>query len=131
AARERGLLVIHRSQALFSLMQGRTRVAVAGTHGKKTTQSTLTVAFQRAGGDPSFAIGGELTESGTNAHHGTGRVFVAEADESDGSFVLSRPHIPVGTNVQRDHLDHYGTPDGVEEAFLVFARGIPPDGLLV
>ncbi|MFL6099090.1 MAG: UDP-N-acetylmuramate--L-alanine ligase [Actinomycetales bacterium] len=131
AARERGLLVMHRSQALVSLMQGRTRVAVAGTNGKTTTTSMLTVALQRAGADPSFAIGGELTESGTNAHHGTGPTFVAEADESDGSFVLYRPHIAVVTNVQPDHLDHYGTAEAVEQAFLEFARGIPPDGVLV
>jgi UDP-N-acetylmuramate--alanine ligase len=131
AARERGLLLIHRSQALFALMQGRTRIAVAGTNGKTTTTSMLTVALQRAGADPSFAIGGELTETGTNAHHGTGRTFVAEADESDGSFVIYRPHIAVVTNVQPDHLDHYGTAQQVEDAFLAFARGIPPGGLLV
>jgi UDP-N-acetylmuramate--alanine ligase len=131
AARAAGLPVIHRSQALFALMQGRTRVAVAGTNGKTTTTSMLTVALQRAGVDPSFAIGGELTESGTNAHHGTGPVFVAEADESDGSFVIYRPHVAVVTNVQPDHLDHYGTAEAVEEAFLDFVRGIPDGGLLV
>ncbi len=131
AARELGLPVIHRSQALFAVMQGRTRVAVAGTNGKTTTTSMLTVALQRAGVDPSFAIGGELTESGTNAHHGTGPVFVAEADESDGSFVLYRPHVAVVTNVQPDHLDHYGTAQAVEDAFLTFVLGIPEGGLLV
>jgi UDP-N-acetylmuramate--alanine ligase len=131
AARELGLPVIHRSQALFAVMQGRTRIAVAGTNGKTTTTSMLTVVLQHAGVDPSFAIGGELTETGTNAHHGTGRVFVAEADESDGSFVLYRPHIAVVTNVQPDHLDHYRTAERVEEAFLDFARGIPEGGLLV
>jgi UDP-N-acetylmuramate--alanine ligase len=130
-ARERGLRLIHRSQALFAVMQGRTRVAVAGTNGKTTTTSMLTVALQRAGVDPSFAIGGELTETGTNAHHGTGPVFVAEADESDGSFVLYRPHVAVVTNVQPDHLDHYGTAEAVEDAFLAFVLGIPEGGLLV
>jgi UDP-N-acetylmuramate--alanine ligase len=131
AARAAGLRVIHRSQALFAVMQGRTRVAVAGTNGKTTTTSMLTVALQRAGVDPSFAIGGELTESGTNAHHGTGPVFVAEADESDGSFVLYRPHVAVVTNVQPDHLDHYGTAEAVEAAFLAFVQGMPEGGLLV
>jgi UDP-N-acetylmuramate--alanine ligase len=131
AARERGLRVIHRSQALFAVMQGRTRVAVAGTNGKTTTTSMLTVALQRAGVDPSFAIGGELTETGTNAHHGSGPVFVAEADESDGSFVIYRPHVAIVTNVQPDHLDHYGSAQAVEDAFLEFALGIPPGGLLV
>ena len=104
-----GLRVLHRSQALVAVMQGRTRVAVAGTHGKTTTTSMLTVALQHCGADPSFAIGGELTETGANAHHGTGPVFVAEADESDGSFLLYRPHVAVVTNVEPDHLDHYGT----------------------
>jgi UDP-N-acetylmuramate--alanine ligase len=131
AARDLGLRLIHRSQALFAVMQGRTRVAVAGTNGKTTTTSMLTVALQRAGVDPSFAIGGELTETGTNAHHGSGTVFVAEADESDGSFVIYRPHVGIVTNVQPDHLDHYGTAQAVEDAFLEFALGIPQGGLLV
>ncbi|HEX8495844.1 MAG TPA: Mur ligase family protein, partial [Actinomycetales bacterium] len=83
------------------------------------------------GADPSFSIGGELTESGTNAHHGSGDVFVLEADESDGTFVVYRPDVAVVTNVQADHLDHYGDLAGVEAGFLAFAASIRPGGVLV
>ena len=101
---------MHRAGALASVMVGRRAVAVAGTHGKTTTTSMLTVAIQHCGADPSFAIGGKLNESGANAHNGSGDVFVAEADESDGSFLLYSPTAAVVTNVEPDHLDHYGTP---------------------
>ncbi|HET9656343.1 MAG TPA: UDP-N-acetylmuramate--L-alanine ligase [Kineosporiaceae bacterium] len=130
-ARRRGLRILHRSQALAAVMRGRRAVAVAGTHGKTTTTSMLTVALQGCGADPSFAIGGELTEGGANAHHGTGDVFVAEADESDGSFLLYRPAVAVVTNVEPDHLDHYGTAEAVEAAFDAFAGGVAPGGAVV
>ena len=130
-ARHRGLLVLHRSQALQSVMHGRRAVAVAGTNGKTTTSSMLTVALQHAGEDPSFAIGGDLAGAGTNAHDGSGSVFVAEADESDSSFLVYTPELSVVTNVQPDHLDHYGTPEAVEEAFAEFSRRIRGEGLLV
>ena len=131
AARERGLRVLHRSQALASVMQGRRRVAVAGANGKTTTTSMLTVALQHCGIDPSFAVGGELAKHGTNAHHGTGEVFVAEADESDGSFLVYRPEVAIVTNVQPDHLDFYGTFEAVQEAYERFAASVEPGGLLV
>ena len=131
AAHEQGLVVLHRSQALAALAQGHRVVAVAGTNGKTTTTSMLTVTLQHAGLDPSFSIGGELTESGTNAHHGSGDVFVLEADESDGTFVVYRPDVAVVTNVQPDHLDHYGDLAGVEAGFASFAASIRPGGLLV
>ena len=89
--RRQGLAVLPRSAALESVMQGRRVVAVAGTHGKTTTTSLLTVALQHCGADPSFAIGGELNESGANAHDGSGDLFVAEADESDGAFLVYSP----------------------------------------
>ena len=130
-ARRRGLLVLHRSQALAALLRGRRAVAVAGTHGKTTTTSMLTVALRRVGADPSFAIGGELTEGGDSAHEGGGDVFVAEADESDGSFLLYEPTVGVVTNVEPDHLDHYGTADAVSAAFDAFAERIVPGGVLV
>ncbi|HEX3004049.1 MAG TPA: UDP-N-acetylmuramate--L-alanine ligase [Angustibacter sp.] len=130
-ARELGLLVLHRSQALAAVSAGRQVAAVAGTNGKTTTTSMLTVMLQHCGADPSFSIGGELTESGTNAHFGSGDVFVLEADESDGTFVVYRPQVAVVTNVQPDHLDYYGTAAGVEEGFLQFARSIRPGGRLV
>lgn len=131
AARDRGLLVLHRSQALHAVMQGRRGVAVAGTNGKTTTSSMLTVVLQHAGEDPSFAIGGELAGAGTNAHDGTGDVFVAEADESDSSFLVYTPELSVVTNVQPDHLDHYGTAEAVEAAFTEFSRRVAPGGTLV
>jgi UDP-N-acetylmuramate--alanine ligase len=130
-ARRRGLAVIHRAGALASVMVGRRAVAVAGTHGKTTTTSLLTVALQHCGADPSFAIGGNLNESGANAHNGTGDVFVAEADESDGSFLQYEPTAAIVTNVEPDHLDHYGTPEAVAVAFEAFARRIQPGGFLV
>ena len=130
-ARADGLLVLHRSQALAAVMAGRRAVAVAGTHGKTTTTSMLTVALQHCGADPSFAIGGELTEGGANAHDGSGDVFVAEADESDGSFLLYRPEVSIITNVEPDHLDHYGTAEAVEAAFDAFCDRLPAGGLLV
>src|SRR3954471_11937018 len=130
-ARRRGLLVLHRSQALAALLRGRRAVAVAGTHGKTTTTSMLAVALRRAGADPSFAIGGELTEGGDSAHEGAGDVFVAEADESDGSFLLYSPTVAVVTNIEADHLDHYGTAEAVTAAFEAFADRVLPGGVLV
>jgi len=130
-ARLRGLRVLHRSQALASVMQGRRRVAVAGANGKTTTTSMLVVALQQCGVDPSFAVGGELAKHGTNAHHGTGEIFVAEADESDGSFLVYRPEVAIVTNVQPDHLDFYGTFEAVQAAYARFAATVAPGGLLV
>lgn len=131
AAREGGLRVLHRSQALASTMLGSRRVAVAGANGKTTTTSMLTVALQRCGADPSFAVGGELARHGTNAHWGSGEIFVAEADESDGSFLVYRPEVAVVTNVQPDHLDFYGTFENVRAAYDQFAASLQPGGLLV
>jgi UDP-N-acetylmuramate--alanine ligase len=131
AARERGITVLPRAGALAALMADRRGVAVAGTHGKTTTTSMLTVALQHSGADPSFVIGGDLNEPGSGAHHGTGELFVAEADESDGSFLLLRPHAAVITNVEADHLDHYGDFDAIKLAFQAFVDGIDPTGFLV
>jgi UDP-N-acetylmuramate--alanine ligase len=130
-ARRRGLLVLHRAQALAALMRGRRVLAVAGTAGKTTTTSMLAVALQHCGADPSFAIGGELTETGETAAEGGGDLFVAESDESDGSFLLYSPTVAIVTNVEADHLDHYGTAEAVTDAFSAFADRIVPGGLLV
>jgi len=130
-ARERGLRLLPRSAALESVMQGRRVVAVAGTHGKTTTTSLLTVALQHCGADPSFAIGGELNESGSNAHDGSGRIFVAEADESDGAFLVYSPFGALVTNVEADHLDNYGTEEAYHAAFTTFLDRIDPAGFLV
>lgn len=131
AALERGLRLLPRSAALESVMQGRRVVAVAGTHGKTTTTSLLTVALQHCGADPSFAIGGDLNETGSNAHEGSGELFVAEADESDGAFLVYSLHAALVTNVEADHLDNYGTPEAYRDAFDAFADRIEPGGLLV
>lgn len=130
-ARARGLRVLHRSEALAALMLGRRAVAVAGTHGKTTTTGMTTVLLRTCGLDPSFAIGGELTEGGLGAYEGSGEAFVAEADESDGSFLLYRPEIAIITNVEPDHLDHYGSGEAVETAFEAFCLRVQPGGLVV
>ena len=131
AARERGLRVLLRAEALAALMAGRRGVAVAGTHGKTTTTSMLTVAVQHCGVDPSFAIGGDLNEAASNAHHGSGELFIVEADESDGSFLAYRPHAAIVTNVEADHLDHYGDAAAVDAAFVDFVDTVDRDGFLV
>ena len=130
-ARERGLKVLPRAVALAAVMAGSRSVAVAGTHGKTSTTSMLTVAVQACGVDPSFAIGGTLNESGSNAHAGQGDVFLAEADESDRSFLLLAPHGAIVTNVEADHLDNYGDLAAVEEAFDAFVRTVADGGFLV
>lgn len=131
AAKQRGIRVIPRAAALAAIMLGRRGVAVAGTAGKTTTTSMLVVALRAAGLDPSYSIGGELASTGVNAAEGTGEIFVAEADESDGSFLLLRPELAVVTNVEADHLDQHGTPSAYAAAFDAFLRCIEPGGVLV
>ncbi len=131
AARAQGLPVLLRAEALAALMVGRRGVAVAGTHGKTTTTSMLTVAVQHCGVDPSFAIGGDLNEAASNAHHGSGELFVVEADESDGSFLAYRPHAAIVTNVEADHLDHFGDAAAVQRAFEAFVATVDRSGFVV
>ncbi len=131
AARERGLEVVHRARALAALTAGRRLAAVTGTAGKTSTTSMLTVALQHCGLDPSFAIGGDLTASGAGAHEGSGDIFVAEADESDASFLAFSPRVAVVTNVEADHLDHYGSAAAYVAAFESFLDRIVPGGALV
>jgi UDP-N-acetylmuramate--alanine ligase len=128
---ERSIPILTRAQALALLMKGSRSIAVAGTHGKTTTSSMMTVALQACGADPSFAIGGTLTASGSNAHRGTGDFFVAEADESDGSFVEYQPLAAIVTNIEHDHVDFFHTPEAVTEVFDSFAATISPNGFLV
>jgi len=130
-ARRRGLRVLPRAAALAAVMTGRRGIAVAGTHGKTTTTSMLARAFQHCGSDPSFAIGADLNEPGSNAHDGSGELFVAEADESDASFLLLSPFVAIVTNVEADHLNHYADLDAIDAAFAAFARRITPGGFLV
>jgi UDP-N-acetylmuramate--alanine ligase len=123
AARARGIPIWARAQVLASAGQGHRVIAVAGTHGKTTTTSMLAVILERAGLDPTFVIGGDLNEIGSGARAGAGDLFVAEADESDGSFLLPRPEIGIVTNVEVDHVDFYpGGAAEIEAAFAVFLR---------
>jgi len=149
AARARGIAVLHRSEALALLMAGRRVIAVAGAHGKTTTSAMLAVALADAGLDPSFAIGGAVVggagggagaEAGgvgvtggplSGAGAGGSDLFVAEADESDGSFLAYEPYVALVTNVEPDHLDHFGSREAFEQVFADFAARIRPDGALV
>ena len=128
---ERSIPIMTRAQALASLMYGSRSIAVAGTHGKTTTSSMMTIALQACGLDPSFAIGGTLTASGSNAHRGTGDLFVVEADESDGSFIEYKPLAGIVTNVEHDHVDFFATPEAVTQAFDSFVSTILPQGALI
>jgi UDP-N-acetylmuramate--alanine ligase len=130
-ARRRGLRVLHRSEALAAAMTNRQTIAVAGTHGKTTTTSIMTVVLQHAGQDPSFVIGGEISEAASSGHHGTGPHFVAEADEHDKSFLVYRPHVAIITNIEGDHLNNWGDLDGLKAGFLQFAELTDDDGFVV
>ena len=130
-ATELDIPIYTRAQALALFMSESISIAVAGTHGKTTTSSMLTVALQACGVDPSFAIGGTISASGSNAHRGTGEYFVAEADESDGSFIEYKPLGAIVTNVEHDHVDYFATPADVTQAFDDFAATISQDGFLV
>lgn len=130
-ARRRGIPVILRPVVLAKLMVGYTTLMVTGTHGKTTTTSMLIVALQHSGFDPSFAVGGDLGEAGTNAHHGSGRCFVAEADESDGSLLEYTPDVAVVTNIEADHLDFFGSEAAYIAVFDSFVERIAPGGALV
>jgi UDP-N-acetylmuramate--alanine ligase len=121
-AQSRGIPVLARAQVLAALMRDRRAVAIAGTHGKTTTTSMVAVILEQAGLDPTYVIGGDLNESGSNARSGKGELFVAEADESDGTFLLLSPEIAVVTNVEEDHLDFFSGRDEIEAAFAEFCR---------
>jgi UDP-N-acetylmuramate--alanine ligase len=131
AARQSGKRVLRRAAALAAALEDKRTVAVAGTHGKTSTTSLLVVAAQACGADPSFAIGGNLYETGRNAHLGTGELAVVEADESDGSFLLTRPSAAVITNVEADHLENHGDLEGIFRAFELFVDRVEAGGLLL
>lgn len=131
AAAAAGTSLLHRSQGLAACMADRRAIAVAGTHGKTTTSSMVAMMLDAAGYQPSFAIGANVAGFDTNARLGTGEWFVAEADESDGSLLNYSPQIAVVTNVEPDHLDHYGTAEAVEQVFIDFTERIQSAGTLV
>jgi len=131
AARARGVSIIRRAEMLSELMRLKYGVAVAGTHGKTTTSSMVAVLLQHGGIDPTAVIGGRLNYLGSNAKLGQGEYFVAEADESDGSFLQLPPTLAVVTNIDNDHLDHYGNMENLKQAFLDFINRVPFYGLAI
>ncbi len=130
-ARALKIPVIPRAEMLAELMRMKWGIAVAGTHGKTTTTSLIATILGRAGLDPTVVIGGKLQALGTNAQLGTGDLMVAEADESDGTFLLLSPTIAVVTNIDPEHLDYYGDMDRVRSAFLEFMNRVPFFGAAV
>ncbi len=130
-ARSRGIPVIRRAEMLAELMRLKYGVAIAGSHGKTTTTSLVSTVLAHAGLDPTVVIGGKLNAIGTNAKRGDGDLLVAEADESDGSFLKLTPTIAVITNIDPEHLDHYGTHERLKDAFVDFVERVPFYGLAV
>lgn len=130
-AQRRGLRVMARGEMLAELMRGKRGIAVAGSHGKTTVTALLTRCLVEVGLDPTALIGGRVTALGTNARLGKGNFLVAEADESDGSFLHLAPEMAVITNIEPEHLDHYGDLENIRSAFVQFAHRTPPDGRVI
>lgn len=130
-AQRLGIPVIQRAEMLGHLMDLQKGIAVAGAHGKTTTTSMISLIFEKNGYDPTVVVGGELNDIGGNAKLGTGKYLVAEADESDGSFLKLKPTITVVTNVEDDHLDYYGTRENIQKAFREFISRTPKEGFSV
>lgn len=131
AALDRGLEVWPRAKMLAHLAGSQDTVAVAGTHGKTSTSSMIVWMLREMGESPSFCVGGIVDSIDSNAASGTGRAYVVEADESDGSFVYLKPHVAVITNIEADHLDHYGSLEEIERVFAEFMDRTDEDGALV
>ncbi|HXS17181.1 MAG TPA: Mur ligase domain-containing protein, partial [Polyangiaceae bacterium] len=131
SAHERGIPVISRAEMLAELMRVKYGVAIAGSHGKTTTTSLVATVLRAAGLDPTVVVGGRMASFGSNAKLGAGDLLVAEADESDGSFLRLTPTIAVVTNIDPEHLDHYGTHEALKRAFLQFVEKVPFYGLAV
>lgn len=130
-AKRRGLEIRHRAQMLAHLGRGLDTLAVAGTHGKTTTSSMLASTLDAMGLDPTFLIGGIVRSYGTNAHSGSGRHYVVEADESDKSFTYLSPAAVIVTNIEADHLDHYEGLDEIYAQFKTFMESVPEEGPVV
>ena len=130
-ARELGIPIWPRAKMLSHLSGASTTVAVAGTHGKTTTSSMVATMLDKMGLDPSFLIGGVVEGYGTNGRNGSGEHFVCEADESDGSFLYLHPHVVVVTNIEADHLDHYGTLENIEKTFCTFMGLVDDAGTVI
>jgi UDP-N-acetylmuramate--alanine ligase len=130
-ARRRNVPVIPRAEMLAELMRLKEGIAIAGSHGKTTTTSMVATVLSKAGLDPTVVVGGKLNALGSNAFLGKGEAIVVEADESDGSFLRLSPTIAVVTNIDPEHLDHYGTFDALKNAFAEFVNKVPFYGLAV
>ncbi len=130
-AHDQGIPVIPRAEMLAELMRVKYGVAIAGSHGKTTTTSLVATVLRAAGLDPTVVVGGRMASFGSNAKLGTGDLLVAEADESDGSFLRLTPTILVVTNIDPEHLDHYGTHENLKDAFLEFIEKTPFYGLAI
>ncbi|MDR1194314.1 MAG: Mur ligase domain-containing protein, partial [Peptococcaceae bacterium] len=131
AAKEKGIAVIHRGSCLARLMDEKKGIAVAGAHGKTTTTAMLALILERGGLDPAFFVGAYVGNLATNAKWGQGPYLVAEADESDGSFLELNPLLALVTNVENDHLDYYGSQERIDQAFITFMDHVPPEGKAV
>ena len=129
--KELGLPVLHRSQMLAKLMEEKKAICVAGAHGKTTTSSMIALTMELAQKEPTIVVGGEIAQIGSNAKSGNGTYLVAEADESDGSFLNLHPWMTVITNVEEDHLDHYKDLDAIRDAFVSFVKMPGEDGVAV
>ena len=130
-ARLHGIPVIPRAEMLAELMRVKYGIAIAGSHGKTTTTSLVATVLRAAGFDPTVVVGGRMAALGSNARLGEGNLLVAEADESDGSFLRLTPTIAVVTNIDPEHLDYYGTHDILKDAFVQFIEKVPFYGLAV
>jgi UDP-N-acetylmuramate--alanine ligase len=130
-ARDRGLPVVPRAELLAELMGARAAIAVAGAHGKTTTTSMIAVMLHSAGLDPTAVIGGKVAAFGSSARLGLGKYFVAEADESDGSFLRLKPGVAVITNIDREHLEAYRDFTHLQQAFVTFANSVPETGAVI
>jgi len=131
AARQRGLPIWHRGKLIAALAEGKTMIAVAGTHGKSTTTGMLATICVNAGLDPSFIIGATPQPLGTNARWGASDAFIIEADEYDNTFLRFRPKVAVITNVEYDHPDTFADFEATLNAFAAFVRSVPEDGLVI
>lgn len=126
-----GIPVMQRAEMLARLMKSQMGIAVAGAHGKTTTSSMISLVLEKNDCDPTVVVGGELNDIGGNAKLGTGQYMVAEADESDGSFLYLYPYVTVVTNIEDDHLDYYGTRENIVKAFVEFISHTHRDGFAV
>ncbi|MBO8172534.1 MAG: UDP-N-acetylmuramate--L-alanine ligase [Bacillaceae bacterium] len=132
AAEENSIPLVHRSRMLARLLNEKKGIAVSGAHGKTTTSSMIALVMERAGADPTYLIGGEIMDVGSNARSGKGDYVVAEADESDGSFLQYHPYMAVITNIEPDHLENYdGSFENLKNAYRKFMQNLKEDGMAI